>query len=66
MPPVESSSRVIKRKFRRASAAKDLIERLDEACLAGSTLKDLASIVKSHASSPAKSPPVYPKNFISF
>jgi len=52
----ESFSRVIKRKFCRASTAKVLLERLDEVCLSESTLKDLARIVKARADSPAKSP----------
>jgi predicted CopG family antitoxin len=52
----ESFSRVIKRKFRRASTAKVLSERLDEVCLSESTLKNLDKILKARDKSPAESP----------
>jgi predicted CopG family antitoxin len=52
----ESFSRVIKRKFRRASTAKALCERLDAVCLSESTLKSLDRILKAREKSPAESP----------
>jgi len=52
----ESFSRIIKRKFRRASTAKVLLERLDQVCLSESTLKSLVKIRRARAKSPAKSP----------
>jgi|WetSurMetagenome_2_1015567.scaffolds.fasta_scaffold73117_2 predicted CopG family antitoxin len=52
----ESFSRVIKRKFRRASTAKILFDRLDEVCLSASTLNNLDKILKARSKSPAKSP----------
>jgi predicted CopG family antitoxin len=51
----ESFSRVIKRKFRRASTAKVLLERLDEVCLSESTLKALGKILKDREKSLAES-----------
>lgn len=52
----ESFSRTIKRKFRLASTAKVLLERLDQVCLSESTLKNLDKIRRARAKSPAKSP----------
>jgi predicted CopG family antitoxin len=52
----ESFSRIIKRKFRRASSAKVLLERLDDVCLSEGTLKSLDKIKRARAKSPAKSP----------
>jgi predicted CopG family antitoxin len=52
----ESFSRVIKRKFRRASTARVLLERLDEVCLSESTLKSLDRIVQDRDKSLAESP----------
>jgi predicted CopG family antitoxin len=52
----ESFSRVIKRKFRRASTAKVLFDRLDEVCLSAGTLKNLEKILKARDKSPAVSP----------
>jgi predicted CopG family antitoxin len=52
----ESFSRTIKRKFRRASPARVLLERLDDLCLSKSTLKHLDKIKRARAKSPAKSP----------
>jgi predicted CopG family antitoxin len=52
----ESFSRTIKRKFRLASTAKVLLERLDEVCLSESTLKNLDKIKRARAKSLAKSP----------
>jgi predicted CopG family antitoxin len=51
----ESFSRVIKRKFRRASTAKVLFERLDEVCLSESSLKALDKISKEREKSLAES-----------
>jgi predicted CopG family antitoxin len=51
----ESFSRVIKRKFRRASTAKLLFERLDEVCLSESTLEALDKILKDRDKSLAES-----------
>jgi predicted CopG family antitoxin len=51
----ESFSRIIKRKFHRASTAKVLAERLNEICLSESTLECLDKIVKMRGKSPAKS-----------
>lgn len=52
----ESFSRVIKRKFRRANAARVLLERLDDVCLSESTLRSLETVVKHREESPADSP----------
>lgn len=52
----ESFSRLIKRKLRRASTARILLERLDEVCLSDSALRNAARIVRARAGSPAKSP----------
>ena len=52
----ESFSRVIKRKFRSASTARVLLERLDEVCLSDGTLKNLDRIVRARADSLAESP----------
>lgn len=52
----ESFSRVIKRKFRKASTARVLLERLDELCLSDSTLRRLDKIVRARAESMAESP----------
>jgi predicted CopG family antitoxin len=43
----ESFSRAIKRRFRRASTAKVLFERLDEVCLSESTLKALDKMMNA-------------------
>jgi predicted CopG family antitoxin len=52
----ESFSRVIKRKFRCASTANVLFERLDAVCLSDSTLKALDEILKERGKSSAESP----------
>jgi len=52
----ESFSRVIKRKFRSASTARVLLERLDEVCLSEGALKSLDKIVRARADSLAQSP----------
>jgi len=52
----ESFSRVIKRKFRNASTARVLLERLVEVCLSEGALKSLDKIVRARADSPAESP----------
>ena len=52
----ESFSRVIKRKFRSASTARVLLERLDEVCLSEGALKSLDKIVRARADSLAESP----------
>jgi predicted CopG family antitoxin len=52
----ESFSRIIKRKFRHASTARVLSERLNELCLSESTLKNLDKIVKARGKSTAESP----------
>ena len=52
----ESFNRVIKRKFRRASTASALLERLDDLCLSESTLENLDKIKRARAQSPTKSP----------
>jgi predicted CopG family antitoxin len=51
----ESFSRVIKRKFRRASTATVLFKRLDEVCLSESALKALDKILKERNKSLAES-----------
>ena len=52
----ESFSRVIKRKLRKTSTARILLERLDEVCLSEGTLKSLEKITRARAKSPAESP----------
>jgi predicted CopG family antitoxin len=52
----ESFSRTIKRRFRRASTARVLLDRLDEVCLSENTLKHLDKIKRGRAKFPAKSP----------
>ena len=54
----ESFSRVIKRKFRSASTARVLLERLDEVCLSEGALKSLDKIVRARADSLAESPDI--------
>ena len=51
----ESFSGVIKRHFRKARTAAELLERLDEVCLSERGLEDLDTVLASRADSPADS-----------
>ena len=52
----ESFSRVIKRRYRRATTAANLLARLDEICLSSVTVRGLEAVVRSREASPADSP----------
>ena len=52
----ESFSRVIKRRFRKATTARNLLTHLDEVCLSPSGLKGVEAILKARGESLAKSP----------
>ena len=52
----ESFSRVIKRRYRRATTAANLLAHLDEVCLSSVTVRGLEAVVRSREASPADSP----------
>lgn len=52
----ESFSRVIKRRYRRATTAANLLAHLDEICLSSVTVRGLEAVVRSREASPADSP----------
>jgi predicted CopG family antitoxin len=52
----ESFSRVIKRRFSRATTGRNLLLHLGEVCLSPSGLKGVETVLKARDKSPAKSP----------
>jgi predicted CopG family antitoxin len=52
----ESFSRPIKRRYRRATTAANLLAHLDEICLSSVTLRRIEAVVRSRDASPADSP----------
>jgi len=52
----ESFSRVIKRRYRRATTAASLLAHLDEICFSSATIRGIEAVARSRDASPADSP----------